>query len=137
MSEPDNYGPRKNLRPGELMGHLSDLKRGQKGVVLDFHNDNAALRRHLLDMGITKGVVIEIKKIAPLGDPVSTSNSGVTNFACAAWICGASILRWLNNMIIGLVGNQNAGKTTLFNLLTGSNQKVGNWPASRLSVRKA
>jgi ferrous iron transport protein B len=31
-------------------------------------------------------------------------------------------------MIVGLVGNQNAGKTTLFNLLTGSNQKVGNWP---------
>ena len=31
-------------------------------------------------------------------------------------------------MLIGLVGNQNSGKTTLFNLLTGSNQKVGNWP---------
>ena len=31
-------------------------------------------------------------------------------------------------MKIALVGNQNSGKTTLFNLLTGSNQKVGNWP---------
>ena len=29
---------------------------------------------------------------------------------------------------IALVGNPNSGKTTLFNLLTGSNQKVGNWP---------
>jgi len=29
---------------------------------------------------------------------------------------------------IALVGNQNCGKTTLFNLLTGSNQKIGNWP---------
>jgi ferrous iron transport protein B len=29
---------------------------------------------------------------------------------------------------IGLVGNQNAGKTTLFNALTGMNQTVGNWP---------
>ena len=57
------------LKVGEE-GHLSDLKRGQKCIVLDFHNDNAALRRHLLDMGITKGVKIEIKKIAPLGDPV-------------------------------------------------------------------
>ncbi len=57
------------LKVGD-QGHLSDLKRGQKCVVLDFHNDNAALRRHLLDMGITKGVKIEIKKIAPLGDPV-------------------------------------------------------------------
>lgn len=60
---------RKILKIGES-GHLSDLKRGQKCVVLDFHNNNAALRRHLLDMGITKGVKIEVKKIAPLGDPV-------------------------------------------------------------------
>ena len=31
-------------------------------------------------------------------------------------------------MKIALVGNQNSGKTTLFNTLTGTNQKVGNWP---------
>ena len=31
-------------------------------------------------------------------------------------------------MRIALIGNQNSGKTTLFNLLTGTNQKVGNWP---------
>lgn len=31
-------------------------------------------------------------------------------------------------MRIALVGNQNCGKTTLFNQLTGTNQKVGNWP---------
>lgn len=30
--------------------------------------------------------------------------------------------------VVGLVGNQNSGKTTLFNALTGANQKVGNWP---------
>jgi len=64
-----------SLRSGEC-GHLSDLKRGQKCIVLDFHNDNAALRRRLLDMGITKGVVIEIKKFAPLGDPVDIALRG-------------------------------------------------------------
>ena len=31
-------------------------------------------------------------------------------------------------MIVALVGNQNSGKTTLFNQLTGSNQHVGNFP---------
>lgn len=31
-------------------------------------------------------------------------------------------------MKIGLVGNQNSGKTTLFNCLTGMNSKIGNWP---------
>ena len=31
-------------------------------------------------------------------------------------------------MKIALVGNQNCGKSTLFNILTNSNQKIGNWP---------
>jgi len=66
---------KKRLKVGDE-GHLSDLRRGQKCVVLDFHNDNASLRRHLLDMGITKGVLIEVKKIAPLGDPIDIALRG-------------------------------------------------------------
>ena len=31
-------------------------------------------------------------------------------------------------MKVVLVGNQNSGKTTLFNCLTGMNAKIGNWP---------
>lgn len=57
-------------------GHLSDLRRGQKAIVLNFHNDNKALRRRLLDMGITRGVLVEVKKIAPLGDPIDISLRG-------------------------------------------------------------
>ena len=75
MSEPDETKHRQNLKPGDY-GHLSDLKKGQRAIVLDFHNNNAALRRHLLDMGITKGEVIEVKKIAPFGDPVDISLRG-------------------------------------------------------------
>lgn len=29
---------------------------------------------------------------------------------------------------MALIGNPNSGKTSLFNLLTGTNQRVGNWP---------
>ena len=55
---------------------LSDLKLGQKAKVVDVQVDNKALRRRFLDMGITKGVVLKIKKIAPLGDPVSVELRG-------------------------------------------------------------
>jgi ferrous iron transport protein B len=34
----------------------------------------------------------------------------------------------LKNLTIALAGNPNAGKTTIFNSLTGTRQKVGNWP---------
>lgn len=56
--------------------HLSDLVVGQKAKVIALHNDNKALRRRLLDMGITKDVEIQIKKIAPLGDPVDIELRG-------------------------------------------------------------
>jgi ferrous iron transport protein A len=49
---------------------LSELKKGQIAKVISLNNENKELRRRLLDMGITKGVLVEIKKIAPLGDPV-------------------------------------------------------------------
>ena len=57
-------------------GHLSDLKKGQVAEVIALHSDNKALRRRLLDMGITKGVEVIIKKIAPLGDPVDIELRG-------------------------------------------------------------
>ncbi len=65
----------KTLKKGER-GHLSDLKIGQRAKVIDLHNDNAALRRRILDMGITKGVVVEVLKAAPLGDPVDIALRG-------------------------------------------------------------
>ncbi|MCK4608124.1 MAG: Fe(2+) transporter permease subunit FeoB [Gammaproteobacteria bacterium] len=34
----------------------------------------------------------------------------------------------MNKITVGLIGNPNSGKTTLFNALTGANQRVGNWP---------
>lgn len=56
--------------------HLSDLKLNQKAKVLALHNENKALKRRLLDMGITKDVVVTIKKIAPLLDPVDIELRG-------------------------------------------------------------
>ncbi len=39
-------------------------------------------------------------------------------------------------MRVALVGNQNSGKTTLFNLLTGSHQKTGNWPGVTIEKKE-
>ncbi len=65
----------KLLQKGET-GHLSDLRKGQIAKVTGLHNDNLALRRRLLDMGITTGVKVGVKKIAPLGDPVDIELRG-------------------------------------------------------------
>ena len=50
--------------------NLSELRIGQKAKVLKLNEENKAIRRHLLDMGITRGVEITIKKVAPMGDPI-------------------------------------------------------------------
>lgn len=55
---------------------LSELKVGQAGKLISFYNENKALRRRLLDMGLTKGVIIDIKMISPLGDPISIGLRG-------------------------------------------------------------
>ena len=63
------------LKKGEH-AHLRDLKIGQRAKVLGLHLDKPEVRRHLLDMGITKGTEILIKKIAPMGDPVDIELRG-------------------------------------------------------------
>jgi ferrous iron transport protein A len=49
---------------------LSELKKGEKGTVVSINNANIPLKRRMLDMGITSGAEILVKKIAPLGDPI-------------------------------------------------------------------
>lgn len=52
---------------------LSDLKVGQKAKVLKLNETNKAIRRHLLDLGVTRETIVTIKKIAPMGDPIDIS----------------------------------------------------------------
>ena len=48
---------------------LKDLKPGKSGVVLIVGGEKA-LRRRLLEMGITPRTTVTVKKVAPMGDPI-------------------------------------------------------------------
>lgn len=49
---------------------LSELSVGQKAKILNLNVKNREIKRHLLDMGLTRGVEVLIKKKAPMGDPI-------------------------------------------------------------------
>ena len=53
------------------MQTLKDASIGQTVKVKRLHGEGAVKRR-IMDMGITKGVDVYIRKVAPLGDPVKT-----------------------------------------------------------------
>lgn len=77
---------------------LSKLKVNEVGKLVKFKEENKAFKRRLLDMGLTKNVLIKIKQISPLGDLVSISLRGYE-------LC----LRKedLNNLLVEKVGEVN------------------------------
>ena len=144
--------------------NLDELEIGKDAVVASVDCDEASLRQHILDMGLTPGVEVTLMKRAPMGDPIEIRLRGyelTLRRADAAHIAltdvhdmhdlpqGRERLEASDHPAIGekyapraagtaipegrplklaLAGNQNCGKTTLFNALTGSNQHVGNFP---------
>lgn len=57
------------------MKTLRDLKVGDTSKVISIHGEGKVKRR-IMDMGITKGTEIYVKKVAPLGDPVEVTVRG-------------------------------------------------------------
>ncbi len=57
------------------MATLRDAKCGQTVKVVKVHGE-CAVKRRIMDMGITKNVEIYIRKVAPLGDPVEVTVRG-------------------------------------------------------------
>ena len=143
---------------------LSDIKIGESARILSVGGDNA-LRRHLLDMGLTPGSVATLVKKAPMGDPLEIyirgyeltirkddasrievepaerdaepRRAGERKKAVSHPHIGEPGEHKRSDkpliadgvpIVFALAGNQNCGKTTLFNQLTGSNQHVGNFP---------
>ena len=57
------------------MKTLQQSKVGDTAVVKKLHGDGA-VRRRIMDMGITKGVEVYIRRLAPLGDPIEVNVRG-------------------------------------------------------------
>ena len=57
------------------MSTLKDAKIGSTVTVVKL-NGAGAIRRRIMDMGITKGVSITVRKLAPLGDPMELTVRG-------------------------------------------------------------
>ena len=57
------------------MRTLKDVKVGKTAKVVKVHGEGA-IRRRIMDMGITKGVTVYVRKLAPLGDPIEMTVRG-------------------------------------------------------------
>ena len=132
------------------MRTLKEVNIGETVTVVKVTGEGPVKRR-IMDMGITKGTDIYVRKVAPLGDPIevmvrgyelSLRKADVERIQVEAQSMVAAARHEVQDMKddkssarkrdkpirIALAGNPNSGKTTLFNALTGSNQFVGNWP---------
>lgn len=59
----------------KLMNTLRDAKIGDTVKVVKLHGEGA-IKRRIMDMGITKGVEVHVRKVAPLGDPIEVTVRG-------------------------------------------------------------
>ena len=57
------------------MKTLRDVKIGETVTVVKLHGEGAVKRR-IMDMGVTKGVNVYVRKVAPLGDPIEVTVRG-------------------------------------------------------------
>ncbi|MBR5134594.1 MAG: ferrous iron transport protein A [Clostridia bacterium] len=57
------------------MNTLKNVKIGKTARVVKLHGEGP-LRRRIMDMGITKGVEVYVRKVAPLGDPIEVRVRG-------------------------------------------------------------
>ncbi len=54
------------------MKSLRNIKPGERAKVLKIHGEGA-VRRRIMDMGLTRGTEVLVRKVAPLGDPVEVT----------------------------------------------------------------
>lgn len=63
------------VREEQKMRTLKEAKIGETAKIVKLHGEGAVKRR-IMDMGITKGVEVTVRKVAPLGDPIEVTVRG-------------------------------------------------------------
>ena len=144
---------------------LSDIEIGGRAVIVKVAG-HGGFRRRIVEMGFIKGKVVEVLNCAPLGDPIEYSVMGynvslrrseaekieVITVAEAEEIAKQRkdgsfaiitedeirqvALDRRKEIQVALVGNPNAGKTSLFNVISGAHEKVGNYSGVTVDVKE-
>lgn len=135
---------------------LSDLKTGQSAVIVKVLG-HGGFRRRIMEMGFVRGKEVEVLQNAPLKDPIkykimdyevslrrseadmievitdaealkdAISQDNQYGTSEAESIIIRAIDRSKKRINVALVGNPNCGKTSLFNMASGSHEHVGNY----------
>ena len=116
---------------------LNDIQPGQTARVTELLV-SGAMRRRLMDLGLTADTQVECLGVSPLGGPVSYRIRGAViairrEYSRQIRVDGNENK---NQFSVALSGNPNVGKSTLFNSLTGSSQHTGNWAGVTVSCFK-
>ena len=127
---------------------LADLPPGARAVV-ERVDPGLAIGRRLLDLGFVPGTEVRVVRRAPLGDPVELRDPRHAAVpaprATRAQVVGragrpesrvSALAAIAHPLRLGLLGAPNAGKTTLFNALTGLRARVGNYPGVTVERRE-
>ena len=142
---------------------LCDLKTGEAGVIVKVMG-HGAFRKRITEMGFVRGKKVKVIKNAPLLDPVEyqimdynvtlrRSEAKLVEVVSPELAEGLVNLKYEGTLTedllrktagekgkvinVALVGNPNSGKTTLYNLASGSHEHVGNYGGVTVDAREA
>ncbi len=143
--------------------HLSELHTGEKGVIVKVRG-RGSFRKRIMDMGFIKGKEVEVILNAPLKDPIKyqvmdyevslrrseadlidvsvgteqmeNARSGNDHGTLSEDVHHELPSTVAKHIHVALVGNPNAGKTSLFNVASGSHEHVGNYSGVTVDAKE-